>query len=267
MFPIQQRGETGPHKNSKVEREEGELSPNGDFEEENFGRLGNVADGASRPKEVSAGRPRAAEFAGENDADVDEEGEESAQRSTEDSENASEAGEDASGSESGDGEECSREDHEDEEDADHDAKAESEGEAEANTEAHDADGGISLPFSERLHNAVKPLAKHVPTALHDREEKFSRIFYGNDSFYVLFRLHQVSYPYTCMVMLFAYMVNALWLTCINCRSYMREYYQLRQTLLQLKRSGELLRIQTPHTNIQSNIAPLLCSIGTFLCNG
>ena len=53
--------------------------------------------------------------AGENDADADDEGEESAQRSTEDSENASEAGEDASGSESGDGEECSREDHDEEE--------------------------------------------------------------------------------------------------------------------------------------------------------
>jgi paired amphipathic helix protein Sin3a len=111
----------------------------------------------------------------------------------EDSENASEAGEDASGSESGDGDECSRENHEDEEDVDHDdpdAKEESEGEAEGNTEAHDADGGISLPISE---SAVKPLAKHVPTVLHDHEEKFSRIFYGNDSFYVLFRLHQVSY--------------------------------------------------------------------------
>ncbi|KAM0834829.1 hypothetical protein ACQ4PT_063342 [Festuca glaucescens] len=191
------RGETGPRKNSKVEREEGELSPYGDFEDENFGPPGNVAvDGASRPKEASAGRPRAAEFAGKNDADVDDEGEESAQRSTEDSENASEAGEDASGSESGDGEERSREDHEDEEDADHgdpDVKAENEGEAEGNTEAHDADGGISLPFSERLQDAVKPLAKHVPTALHHRKEKFSRIFYGNDSFYVLFRLHQILY--------------------------------------------------------------------------
>ncbi|VAH00021.1 unnamed protein product [Triticum turgidum subsp. durum] len=195
------RGEAGrpgsvPQKNSKVEREEGELSPNGDFEEENFGPLGNAAvDGASKPKEVSAGRTRAAEFAGENDADADDEGDESAQRSTE-SENASEAGEDASGSESGDGEECSREDNEDEEDADHDdpdAKVESEGEAEGNTGAHDADGGMSLPFSERLHNTVRPLAKHVPTALQDHGGKFSRIFYGNDSFYVLFRLHQILY--------------------------------------------------------------------------
>jgi paired amphipathic helix protein Sin3a len=186
VFPFQQRGETGSRKNSKVEREEGEVSPYGDVEDENFGPPGNVAaDGASRPKEASAGRPKAAEFAGENDADVDDGGEESAQRCTEDSENVSEAGEDASGSESSD-----------DEDADHgdpDVKAESEGQADGNTEAHDADGGISLPFSERLQNAVKPLAKHVPTVLHDRGEKSSRIFYGNDSFYVLFRLHQVSY--------------------------------------------------------------------------
>ncbi|XP_062206253.1 paired amphipathic helix protein Sin3-like 4 [Phragmites australis] len=195
---------SAPHNTSKVEREEGELSPNGDFEEDNFVPF---EDGSSKAKEGSTSRPfqgrpgevvpSCAEAAGENDADADDEGEESAQRSTEDSENASEAGEDASGSESGDGEECSREDHdEEEEDMDHDdqdAKAESEGEAEGTTETHDVEGGISLPLSERFLYAVKPLAKHVPTALHDRDEKSSRIFYGNDSFYVLFRLHQILY--------------------------------------------------------------------------
>lgn len=189
----------GSHNHSKVEREEGELSPNGDVGE-NFGPFDGVSvDEVSKAKEDSTrrllqGRPMdATEFAGENDVDADDEGEESAQM-MEDSENASEAGEDASGSESGDGEECSREDHEDEDDMDQDdpdAKAESEGEAAENTEAQDADAGISLPFSERSHNAVKPLAKHVPRALNDHEEKFSCIFYGNDSFYVLFRLHQV----------------------------------------------------------------------------
>uniref|UniRef100_A0A0E0BVX5 Histone deacetylase interacting domain-containing protein n=1 Tax=Oryza meridionalis TaxID=40149 RepID=A0A0E0BVX5_9ORYZ len=196
------------HNTPKVEREEGELSPNGDFEEDNFAPFEDGAvDGVSKAKEGSTGRPfqgrpgeaqpSCAEAAGENDADADDEGEESAQRSTEDSENASEGGEDASGSESGDGEECSREDHdEEEEDMDHDdqdAKAESEGEAEGTTETHDVEGGISLPLSERFLHSVKPLAKHVPTALHDRDEKSSRIFYGNDSFYVLFRLHQILY--------------------------------------------------------------------------
>uniref|UniRef100_A0A0D9WBP3 Histone deacetylase interacting domain-containing protein n=1 Tax=Leersia perrieri TaxID=77586 RepID=A0A0D9WBP3_9ORYZ len=192
---------SGSHSHSKVEREEGELSPNGDFGE-NIGCFEGVSvDEVSKVKEDSARRLlqvrplEAAEFAGENDADADDEGEESAQM-MEDSENASEAGEDASGSESGDGEECSREDHDDEDDMDQDdpdAKAESEGEAAENTDAQDADGGVSLPFSERSHSAVKPLAKHVARALNDNEEKFSCIFYGNDSFYVLFRLHQILY--------------------------------------------------------------------------
>ncbi|CAL2231520.1 unnamed protein product [Prunus armeniaca] len=130
---------------------------------------------------------------GENDADADDEGEESAQRSSEDSENASENG-DVSGSESGDGEECSREEREEDGDNDeHDTKAESEGEAEGMADAHDVEGdGISLPLSERFLLTVKPLAKHVPPALHDKE-KDSRVFYGNDSFYVLFRLHQTLY--------------------------------------------------------------------------
>ncbi|XP_072965914.1 paired amphipathic helix protein Sin3-like 4 [Typha angustifolia] len=194
------------HNNSKVEREEGELSPNGDFEEDNFVTFedGSI-EVAPKPKDSSTGRqflPRpgeaeacCGEAAGENDADADDEGEESAQRSTEDSENASEAGEDVSASESGDGEECSREDHEEEEDHDdQDAKAESEGEAEGMADAHDADGEItSLPFSERFLHTVKPLVKHVPAALHEKEDKCSRIFYGNDSFYVLFRLHQTLY--------------------------------------------------------------------------
>ncbi|CAI0379576.1 unnamed protein product [Linum tenue] len=139
---------------------------------------------------------RNGEAAVENDAD--DEGEESAQRTSEDSENASENAADVSGSESGDGEECSREEEHEEEDGDHDDennnKAESEGEAEGMADAHDVegDGTTVLPFSERFLFNVKPLAKHVPLALHDGE-KGSRVFYGNDSFYVLFRLHQTLY--------------------------------------------------------------------------
>ncbi|XP_058115500.1 paired amphipathic helix protein Sin3-like 4 isoform X2 [Magnolia sinica] len=191
--------------NFKVEREEGELSPNGDFEEDNFVVYGDAGtDAVPKSKDTAANRQHQVRHgevccveAGENDADADDEGEESVQRSMEDSDNVSEPGEDVSGSESGDGE-CSREDHEEEEeDVDHDdndAKAESEGEAEGMADAHDAEGdGTSLPFSERFLLTVKPLAKHVPSALHDKENKESRIFYGNDSFYVLFRLHQTLY--------------------------------------------------------------------------
>ncbi|KAJ6838532.1 paired amphipathic helix protein Sin3-like 4 [Iris pallida] len=190
------------HSNFKIEREEGELSPNGDFEEDNFVSFEIAAiDAVPEVKDGSAGRKYqvrpaeevCGEVGGENEVDADDEGEESAQRSTEDSENASEAGEEVSGSESADGEEGSREDREEEdEDADQDAKAESEGEGMA--DAHDAEGEItSLPFSERFLHTVKPLAKLVPSGLHDKEDNGSRIFYGNDSFYVLYRLHQTLY--------------------------------------------------------------------------
>ncbi|KAG2616960.1 hypothetical protein PVAP13_3NG177532 [Panicum virgatum] len=190
---------SGSHNNLKPEREEGELSPNGDFEEENFGVFQvEASDGTSKIKEGSACRPlqgrhkEVVKFAGENHADADDEGDESAQRSTEDSENASEAGEDASGSESGGGEEFSREDHEEEEDdMDPDTNAQSEGGAEV-TDAQDLDVGISLPFPERLHSTVKPLYKYVASTLQNHD-KDTHIFYGNDSFYVLFRLHQVLY--------------------------------------------------------------------------
>ncbi|XP_026381727.1 paired amphipathic helix protein Sin3-like 4 isoform X3 [Papaver somniferum] len=187
--------------NFKVEREEGELSPAGDFEEDNFAVYGDANNGAvSKAKNSASGvqyqvknsdkgscrEVRAVEADAEDVGD----GEESAQRSTEDSENASEAGEDVSGSESADGEEGSREEHE-EEDAENDAKAESEGEAEGMADADDVDeDGMVVPFSERFLMIVKPLTKHVPPVLGDKEKKDSRIFYGNDSYYVLFRLHQ-----------------------------------------------------------------------------
>lgn len=186
----------------KIEREEGEISPNGDFEEDNFANYREAgSEAVQKPKDVVSSRQFkgrhgeeeicGVDAGGENDADADDEGEESAHRSSEDSENASENG-DVSGSESGEGEECSREEREEDGDNDeHDTKAESEGEAEGTADAHDVEGdGTSLPLSERFLLSVKPLAKHVLPALHDKE-KDSRIFYGNDSFYVLFRLHQV----------------------------------------------------------------------------
>ncbi|CAN6477714.1 unnamed protein product [Victoria cruziana] len=190
--------------NLKVEREEGELSPNGDFEEDNFAYHESALEPTSKAKDGSEsrqcqGRSREDEEVccggAEHDADADDEGEESAQRSTEDSENMSEAGEDVSGSESGDAEECSHEDHEEEEDEEHDdGKAESEGEAEGMADALDGEGeGTSLSFSERFFMAVKPLTKYISQALLEKDNKESKIFYGNDSFYVLFRLHQALY--------------------------------------------------------------------------
>ncbi|XP_057419362.1 paired amphipathic helix protein Sin3-like 4 isoform X2 [Lotus japonicus] len=183
----------------KSEREEGELSPNGDFEEDNLAVYGDVnlkavqkgKDGSTsqqyqnRHGEKSCGEPE-----GENDGD--DEHEESPHRSSDDSENASENG-DVSGTESADGEECSREEHEEDGDHEHDNKAESEGEAEGMADANDDEGdGASLRYSERFLLTVKPLAKHVLPVLRE-EKRNAQVFYGNDSFYVLFRLHQILY--------------------------------------------------------------------------
>ncbi|XVF58163.1 hypothetical protein PTKIN_Ptkin07bG0041300 [Pterospermum kingtungense] len=177
---------------SKIEKEEGELSPNGDFED-SFVAYGDTGLNAL-PKEKLGVESRqyhsgngkelhSEEVGGENDADADDE----------DSENASEAGDDASGSESA-GDECS---HEDEEEVGHDevdGKAESEGEAEGMTDTHLAGGdGMSLSFSERFLFTVKPLAKYVPAVLREEDKTSSWVFYANDDFYVLFRLHQILY--------------------------------------------------------------------------
>ncbi|KAK9038348.1 hypothetical protein V6N11_023224 [Hibiscus sabdariffa] len=174
---------------SKIEKEEGELSPNGDFEEDNF--VAYVDTGLKAvPKANHGGETRQyrsvngkelnyKDAGGENDAD------------DEDSENASEAGNCASGSESA-GDECS---HEEEEEVEHDevdGKAESEGEAEGIADTHVGGNRASLSVSERCLFTVKPLAKHVPPLLPE-EAGNSCVFYANDDFYVLFRLHQILY--------------------------------------------------------------------------
>ncbi|KAL9246447.1 hypothetical protein vseg_019981 [Gypsophila vaccaria] len=181
---------------AKAEREEGELSPNGDFEEDNFAVYQDAATvPANRPNDGStSGHHQSRQQGdihrgGEIDADADDDGEESAHRSSGESENASENG-DVSASESGDGEDGSPE-HEDE--GDHDRhKAESEGEVEGMADAQEEGDGLLLPLSERFLQTVKPLAKHNPASSNERT-KGSRVFYGSDSFYVLFRLHQTLY--------------------------------------------------------------------------
>ncbi|XP_074295941.1 paired amphipathic helix protein Sin3-like 4 isoform X3 [Silene latifolia] len=161
---------------ARAEREEGELSPNGDFEEDNFAELAN------KTNDSSTNGPNLRRQRG-NLHHADDEGEESAHRSSEESENASENG-DVSGSESGDGDDGSPE-HDDN-------KAESEGEAEGMTNVEEEGDGSLLPLSEHFLRTSKPLAKHAPASLNERA-KGSRVFYGNDSFYVLFRLHQTLY--------------------------------------------------------------------------
>ncbi|XP_044505763.1 paired amphipathic helix protein Sin3-like 2 isoform X2 [Mangifera indica] len=181
---------------SKVEKEEGELSPNDDFEEDNFGVYGDAGIKAMptvkqgvESRQYKAGNEegsRSQNAGRENDAYADDEN----------SENASEARDEASGSESA-GDECFREEHEEEEDAERDEadeKAESEGEADGLADQHFVGGdSTSLPLSECFLLSVKPLAKYVPAASLDEDRKGCQVFYGNDDFYVLFKLHQTLY--------------------------------------------------------------------------
>ncbi|KAF9666412.1 hypothetical protein SADUNF_Sadunf16G0226700 [Salix dunnii] len=173
---------------SKIEKEEGELSPTGDFEEDNFDAYGDTGLQAMAKGKNSVGCVQHGSGNGEDlhTQDIVE----GLDADDEDSENVSEARDDASSSESA-GDECSREEIEDDEVERDDAKAESEGEVEGmvDTQHNGGDG----PLPEHFLMSVKPLAKHVPTDLIKEKRRDSWIFYGNDDFYVLFRLHQILY--------------------------------------------------------------------------
>nr|GEV80840.1 paired amphipathic helix protein Sin3-like 2 isoform X1 [Tanacetum cinerariifolium] len=173
--PSSQQGDTSrtpPVANAnfaKFEKEEGELSPNVYFDEADLAAYGDYNGSNAKAKHSM-----------EINADADDE----------DSENVPEGGDDVSGSESS-ADECSREDHEDGDRDDLDGKAESEGEAEGIEDANfiGADG----THSDHILLSAKPLAKRVASPLHDGGKKDCNVFYGNESFYALFRLHQVLY--------------------------------------------------------------------------
>ncbi|KAL4586875.1 hypothetical protein LXL04_011520 [Taraxacum kok-saghyz] len=126
----------------KVDKEEGELSPNGDFEEDNFAAFRD---------------------------------DESTHRSSCDSENG-----DGTGSETADVADGSHDDD------DKDVELESVGEEE------EGDETTLLPFSELFLDTAKPLTKYVPQ-VSQNDANGPRVFYGSDSFYVFFRLHQTLY--------------------------------------------------------------------------
>ncbi|EYU34691.1 hypothetical protein MIMGU_mgv1a0002561mg, partial [Erythranthe guttata] len=166
---------------SKNEKEEGELSPICDTED-NFGAY---EDDNSQVLPKKNGMPCEMTNHEENHANA------AACENADDgdSENLSEAA-DASGSESAP-DECSREEQAEEEE---DGKAESEGDAENTIEArYTGIDGTSVPQSEYFLQTCKPLSKHVASPLVGGEKKDRQIFYGNDAFYVLFRLHQTLY--------------------------------------------------------------------------
>ncbi|KAG7575603.1 Paired amphipathic helix [Arabidopsis thaliana x Arabidopsis arenosa] len=178
------RNSDEPEGSSRIEKEEGELSPNGDFED-NFGVYEDLGVKSTSKPENSADAEVEADAEMENADDTDDD----------DGENASEGGEDASGTESG-GEECSQDENREEENGEHDeidGKAESEGEAEGMDSRFLEGDSELLPQSEHVLLSVRPLSKHVAAVLHDERSKDLRVFYGNDDFYVLFRLHQILY--------------------------------------------------------------------------
>ncbi|XAR71204.1 hypothetical protein NMG60_11028366 [Bertholletia excelsa] len=174
--------------NTKSEKEEGELSPNGgDFEEDNFVVYGDGSSQAIPRAKLGGETMQFQTRNGEETSCQDAGGENEVDADDEDSENVSE-GEDVSGSESA-ADECSREEHEEDEDGeqdDIDGKVESEGEAEGIPDTHFVGDGISPSLSDN----AKPLAKRVT---HHNQKNDSQVFYGNDTFYVLFRLHQILY--------------------------------------------------------------------------
>ena len=133
-----------------IEKEEGELSPNGDFDD-NVGLHEDLGvKSTSKPENLA-------------DAEVENE--------DENSENASEGGE-----------ECSHDESREEESGEHE-------EVDSQSLAGDTE---LLRQSERVLLSARPLSKHVAAVLRDWRTKDIRVFYGNDDFYVLFRLHQVS---------------------------------------------------------------------------
>lgn len=173
------------HEPPQVEKEEGELTPNGDLEEEIFpAQNDNIAKVILKEKndlnDSEIQSPCSRDGGGGNNAEGDDE----------DSEHGSDKG-DMSGSESA-GDECSHEEHEDDDNVenDDDAKAETEDEADGTVDAPCVVDAITIPLSEHFLASVKPLSKHLQGALPEGRNCL-RIFYGNDDFYVLFRLHQV----------------------------------------------------------------------------
>lgn len=172
-------------RNGKPDREEGELSPTGYSGEDNFAVYGeaSVDDAPKTDGNTTRIENTHTEVP---EVGLDHQSEETPQRSSEDTDNASDNGE-ASGSDSI--EECFRENKQGANNGKNDSKAESE---EIDDDIHEVDGeGNLVPISERALSNVKPLVKHVPLAVQERKRN-SRVFYGNDSLYVLLRLHQVS---------------------------------------------------------------------------
>ncbi|KAK4798031.1 hypothetical protein SAY86_030357 [Trapa natans] len=163
----------------KSEKEEGELSPLGDFEENFVDFKEDNVESVPEVEHEQEHQSTNGEGGGGMGSDANDEDSEN---------NISDRGE-VSGSD-----ECfHEEENEEEEEADHDevdGKAESEGEHDGHGGAED---GSVFPISELFLSSVKPLSKWVHADQAIEKMDSSRIFYANDDFYALFRLHQTLY--------------------------------------------------------------------------
>ncbi|KAG9134469.1 hypothetical protein Leryth_019931 [Lithospermum erythrorhizon] len=165
----------------KAEREEGELSPNEVTRlDDSVAYNSSSLDILSKAQAYTVNRHYKTPHGNGTSGNVGEHAEGGG-------ENASRY--DFSPRDSGDAEDCSPEELDEEVDhEENENKVESEGE-----DAHhmEADGSL-MPLSDGFLHSVRPLTRHIPLELRDME-KSSRMFYGSDSFYVLFRLHQTLY--------------------------------------------------------------------------
>ncbi|CAH8387248.1 unnamed protein product [Eruca vesicaria subsp. sativa] len=182
----------------KVEREEGELSPTESYEQDNFEVCGDngaeavqkLPDNVGSNKENKGGAV-CAEAGAMIITSLKDDGNKTTQKLSEANENASK--DIASGSKFG-GQVSSDEEHKGAYPLD--SVIESENEAVGMINSNGSEDDSVLTFSERYLQPVKPLAKHLPVTLQvsgNNSPKDSQVFYGNDSFYVLFRLHQMLY--------------------------------------------------------------------------
>ncbi|URD80417.1 hypothetical protein MUK42_10813, partial [Musa troglodytarum] len=176
-------------------REEGELSPEVHFEENSLLDLEGTVIDKVEVKDGPEGK-RYQVYPGESMCDVEAEaktkvddvdavndGDESSSRHLRNSPNLSETVVDASDNQCDDVgydvQESFREHDGEEEGIDHDAKSD--------------EMSVLDIFEGICHQKMtKPLSEHAPRVLHHKDRR-SRIFYGNTSFYLLFRFHQILY--------------------------------------------------------------------------
>ncbi|CAH8251815.1 unnamed protein product [Arabidopsis lyrata] len=178
----------------EVEREEGELSPTPSREQDNFevnGQNGfkplqKVTDNVRSNKDQQSCDIKGAyhtEIGAKNDTRGEDDKQENCHKLSEDNETASEML--VSGTKFSCHEEHNRV-------TNCNGRGSFAGEMASGNEGEDG----SFAFSERFLQTVKPVAKHLSWPLQASEtcsQNDSQVFYGNDSYYVLFRLHQMLY--------------------------------------------------------------------------